>query len=37
MKNYLYQAGHWACLWVIVLITLIDVGKPTLNVDGIFW
>lgn len=29
--------GPWICLWGIILIKVIGVGRPTLNVGGITW
>jgi len=28
VRNYLDQVGLWACLWGIILLTLIEVGRP---------
>lgn len=34
MRDCLDQDGPWACLWGIVLIVLIDVGRLSLKVGG---
>lgn len=36
LRDCLLQGGLWVCLEEIVLIALIDVERPTLNVDGTF-
>lgn len=40
MEGGLDQVGPWACLWGVILVTLIDVGRPSLQVGGTiawFW